>query len=118
MKRYLKKIGTEMLFGYTEALAAKKSMIECNSEGEVLVSKENIQKTSGLLAIDAFRLGVSFDKAGEKTLKNWINENIVAINSAGIDIQGMIIDKWQKHYGSEPMPDDCLFVVKGTLGEG
>jgi len=117
MRRYLKKIGTDMIFGYTPSLAARKNMVECNAKGEVIVSHENIQKTSGLSSISAFRLGMSFMMAGEKTLKSWVEDNIIEVNAAGIDIQGMIIEKWQKHYGSEPMPSDCLFVVSGNPGD-
>lgn len=121
-RRYLKKMGSDrlMLFGYTKALAARKDMIECDANGVVIVSEKDAMENSQACNVspkNAFNLGMSFMKAGEKTLKTWLNENIVAVNSAGIEIQGLVIEKWQKHFPGEPMPDTCLFINSGNLGE-
>lgn len=116
--RFLKKIGTSnlRLFGYTPALAAKKDMIECNQEGRTIASLEKMPNAPDVNSIKAFELGQSFRMTGEKTLRAWIEENAVEINSAGIDIQGAIIAKWRKHFKDEPMPDVCTFVVSGEIG--
>lgn len=119
-RRYLKKIGVPglSLFGYTPALAARKDMIECNKKGGVIVSKEQIQKTGGLPPLRIFELGMSLRTVGEKTMKAWLEENAVEINTIGIDIQGLIITKWQKHFGTKKMPDACTFMVSGDSKTG
>lgn len=113
-RRYLRKIGGEStglrLFGWTPALAAKKDMIECDKKGEGIVSQEQIQK-EGVSQLRTFELGMTFRTVGEKTLKGWLEENAVEINAMGLDIQGLIIAKWQKCFGSGKMPKPCTFMV-------
>lgn len=117
MQRFLKKLGTNelRLYGWTPTLAIKKDMIECDWKGNSLASKEPTQ-TEGLSVAKAFDLGQSFRMTGEKTLKTWIEENTVEINAAGIDIQGLIINKWRKHFVAKPLPDVCTFIVSGEIG--
>jgi hypothetical protein len=118
-RRFLRKIGASelRLFGYTPALAAKKDMIECTQDGTGIPSLEKTPDAPGVNPIKAFELGQSFRMTGEKTLKAWIEENAVEINAVGIDIQGVIISKWRKHFNDEPMPDVCTFVVSGKIGK-
>ena len=92
-------------------------MIECDVNGEPIISPESFRENNGISNFDAFKLGMSFFMAGEKTIRSWIEENLVMINSAGLDIQKMVIERWQKHFGAVPMPDGCLFVISNPVEE-
>jgi hypothetical protein len=116
-RRFLKKVGTERVFGWTPVLAAKKDMVECNENGIVIVSEEEIAR-GGVQAIRIFELGMMFRTVGEKTLASWIEENAMELNALPLDIQGLVIAKWQKAFPGKPMPDVCTFMVQGNSETG
>lgn len=118
MQRFLKKMGTNelRLYGYTPTLAAKKEMVECDRAGKVLGGSSSV-KLKSMDALDAFELGVTFQVTGKKSLRSWIASNTDRLNAAGIHIQALIISKWQKYFGDEPMPISCTFIVTSNFSD-
>jgi len=119
-RRYLKKMGEPKLrlFGWTPELANMKNMVECDAQGKTIITAETIENTGGLKPLQIFQLGMSFHTVGEKTIKGWIEKNAVEINAADVQVQGLIVTKWQKCFGSQKMPDVCKFMVSGNAETG
>ena len=116
-RRYLKKIGTDRLFGWTVALAAKKDMIECDAHGNTIVSASEVE-ASGVLPLRIWELAMEFRTLADKKLEEWINANAVELNALPVDIHGLIVQRWQRVYGAKPMPDICTFMISGSKETG
>lgn len=115
-RQYLKKVGGPKLrlFGWTPTLAAREDMIECDATGKPIPMDRDMEPgCSALSSKKIFEHGMAFQMLSSKTMRAWVEENMNVLNDMPLDIQGVIIAKWQKHYGGEPMPDGCTFMVSG-----
>lgn len=116
-RRYLKKIGTDRMFGWTPVLAKKKDMVECDANGRTIISAGEVE-TSGVPSIRIWELAMEFRTLADKKLEEWLNANAIEINALSVDIQGMIIQRWQKANSAQPMPDCCTFMISGSPETG